>query len=171
MYNLKIELCNKNTIVLHNKKANYKNDDLQFVSLFASLNRKSWQTISTKRLSASWNGQSIITGVQAPVIVSRFRSNISDQNRRRFFKACELKHNIFRSCLASRFGRTLGIAAIDYRRYYKNQYTKNSLTKIRNRCIFTGYSTSIAKLRLSRISVRHLAHSGRISGLTKNLNK
>lgn len=48
---------------------------------------------------------------------------------------------------------------------------QNTLTRIRNRCVLSGRSSTLRKFRLSRIAFRELAGSGKLQGVTKRLQK
>ena len=51
------------------------------------------------------------------------------------------------------------------------KFKPNSITKIRNRCIISGKSSTIAPFRVSRIILKELASFGKVPGLSKALNR
>ena len=154
-------------------KSLYDVQSLQFAKslMQGKMNTKGSLSASSHSNTHTLKMCSFNTGTIPIIVKSKFRSILTDQKRRTRFKSRELKHNILKSCLASRFGLNLGLRAIDYRRIYKSWWNTHSITRVRNRCIVSGHPTSVANFRLSRISLRHYAHRGRIPGLTKCLNK
>lgn len=48
---------------------------------------------------------------------------------------------------------------------------QNTLTRVRNRCVLSGRSSTLKKFRLSRIAFRELAGAGKLQGVTKRLHK
>jgi ribosomal protein S14 len=53
--------------------------------------------------------------------------------------------------------------------HMKRMAFKQSATKIRNRCIFTGNARAVSSLfRMSRFTFKMFARNGRINGLTKS---
>lgn len=105
-----------------------------------------------------------------------FRSVITDQKRRGQFEKTELEKQIVRSILmsdqqskktryksSSRLAR--GILALSiYRKFIK---PKGTITRVRNRCILSGRSSTIGQMSLSRIRFRKFAGFGKIPGLLK----
>ena len=158
---------------LTSPKSSYNTHSLQFAESLTQNKIKTNGLISIPNHSnhGAVKVRSLNTGTVSIIVKSKFRSILTDQKRRIRFKSRELKHNVLRSCLASRFGFNLGLRAMDYRRIYKSWWSTHSITRVRNRCIVTSHPITLANFRLSRISLRHYAHRGRIPGLTKCLNK
>ena len=107
-------------------------------------------------------------------IDSKFRSIVNDQNRRKEFEKVELENLVIKSVVRSegvRWDRlrleNLGRVGLIGSVYIKIKRKKGTLTRVRNRCIMTGRSSSLEKVGISRIMFRELAGLGKMPGLKK----
>lgn len=109
-------------------------------------------------------------------IDTHFRSIVNDQKRRRAFEKRELENLVIKSVLSSDKGQPLlrtdliknfGRLALIRCVYRKMKRQKGTITRVRNRCIVTGRSSSIGHLGISRIIFRQQAGLGKIPGLEK----
>ena len=112
---------------------------------------------------------------RAKKIFTRFRSVISDQNRRSQFEKLELESQIVKSIFAaerltspqnSRQSR-LSQYALQHSRLKKLAKPFGSICRVRNRCVISGRSSIIGITGFSRIKFRQLAGAGKIPGLLK----
>ena len=103
----------------------------------------------------------------------QFRSQITDLRRKKKYCLKELKNIVFKSILEIN-------PVVRARRYFNTKYMlsnrlqdlkQNTITRVRNRCVLTGRSSTLKRFRLSRISFREQAGSGKLMGVTKNTNK
>lgn len=125
-------------------------------------------------------------------MLSKFRSNLSDQSRRQAFEKHELPNLVlkgfltcakssqfeyafnktnfnFRSKLKSNHHALLGPRLVLISRVRRAFLAKHgSFSKIRNRCILTARNTVLNKFGLSRIMFRKLAGLGMIPGIIKS---
>lgn len=97
-----------------------------------------------------------------------FRAQITDQNRRKKYGAKELKTLVLKSLLE------FPDLSIDNKYEIGNQLQtlkQGNITRIRNRCVLTGRSSTLKRFRLSRICFREQAMAGKLVGISKRLNK
>nr|AOC61553.1 ribosomal protein S14 [Gloeotilopsis planctonica] len=101
-----------------------------------------------------------------------FRSQVSDWNRRKKYFLKEVNILVYKSLLDTNSCKKpenyLMIAGVEDR---LQRLKQNTYARVRNRCVISGRSTSLKKFRLSRIAFRSLAGSGKLTGVSKRLNK
>lgn len=110
----------------------------------------------------------------------QFRSQITDFNRRRKYAKKELNTYILKAVLdvTSANGKyktkahqnnSFEIGSMAQKKYQTNKIS--TFTRVRNRCVLTGRSTTLQEFRQSRISFREQAALGQLLGISKRLNK
>lgn len=94
------------------------------------------------------------------------KRNIRDSKRRILAARYELKRKFYKALCQD---PDLPSAMRDKVRYKLSKIPRNSsLTRIRNRCVFTGRPRSVyRKFRMSRIIFRELATQGQLQGVKK----
>lgn len=96
-----------------------------------------------------------------------YNHNIKDSHKRDLFKKYEYK----RRELKAIFNNTELPEGIRSEAFYElESLPKNSsLTRVRNRCIYTGRGRSVSRtLKISRLTFRELSSNGYIPGITKS---
>lgn len=105
-------------------------------------------------------------GVHVGREVERENSKIRDGKRREAFAEFEVRRRVAK---AMAYDTTLPAEVRAEGRMRLSQLPRNSsLTRVRNRCVFTGRARGIVSLfRMSRIVFRDLARRGAIHGVSK----
>jgi ribosomal protein S14 len=109
---------------------------------------------------------------KTPFFDLHFRSQITDLKRRKKFVLKELNSLVSKAVLETnqpKFSTHLDtrFLAEDLLQGLK----QNTLTRVRNRCVLTGRSSTLKRFRLSRIAFREHAGAGKLIGVSKRLNK
>lgn len=103
----------------------------------------------------------------------KFRSQITDLKRRKKYVSKELNNIVFKAVLETSSyiseAHDVDVRALAEERL--QNLKQNTLTRVRNRCVLTGRSSTLKKFRLSRISFREQAGFGKLTGVSKRLNK
>ena len=113
--------------------------------------------------------KNLIFNCEKKRILTRYRSVISDQNRRSAFEIRELENQVLKSVLRMNSPQ----AKVDFERLLLSPKIRGrcrprgSLTRIRNRCVLSGHRTSLGTYGLSRIKFRQLAGLGCLPGVFK----
>lgn len=106
----------------------------------------------------------------------KFRSQVTDLKRRQKYAVKELQSLVLKAVLVADSSSTLTTSALSRlnRLPYECQLQElkpNTLTRVRNRCVISGRSSTLSLFRLSRISFREQAGLGKLIGISKRLNK
>lgn len=102
----------------------------------------------------------------------QFRSQITDLGRRNNYCLKELDNTVLKSILEIGPVKDLGDLNTKFILSNRLQNLKQgTITRVRNRCVLTGRSSTLKRFRLSRISFREQASSGKLIGVSKILNK
>lgn len=101
----------------------------------------------------------------------QFRSQITDLRRRNKYCLKELNNTVLKSILErpAKHREDLNTKYILSNRL--QGLKQSTITRVRNRCVLTGRSSTLKRFRLSRISFREQAGSGKLIGVSKILNK
>lgn len=103
----------------------------------------------------------------------KFRSQITDLKRRKKYVSKELNNLVLKAVLETSAYKS-ETRDLDVRALAEEQLQnlkQNTLTRVCNRCVLTGRSSTLKQFRLSRISFREQAGSGKLTGVSKRLNK
>nr|YP_025759.1 ribosomal protein S14 [Tupiella akineta]AAQ18709.1 ribosomal protein S14 [Tupiella akineta] len=101
-----------------------------------------------------------------------FRSQITDLRRRKKYVLKELNSLVLKAVLETDPSKSHADLGLRFLTEDLLQGLKqNTLTRIRNRCVLTGRSSTLKRFRLSRIAFREHAGSGKLVGVSKRLNK
>jgi ribosomal protein S14 len=115
-----------------------------------------------------------------------FRSQITDLRRRKKYALKELNSRVLKAILEkepqmfNNINQGENLSALLANSYSQvrilaenrlQNLKQNTRTRIRNRCVISGRSSTLKKFRLSRIAFRELAGSGKLLGVSKRLHK
>jgi ribosomal protein S14 len=120
----------------------------------------------------------------------KFRSQVTDLKRRKKFIRRELQSIVLKAVLSlnlvSDLSSSIDKASKTVKKTVCDSYRKplsklpevllqdfkqNSFTRVRNRCVLSGRSSTLKRFRLSRICFREQAGSGKLFGVSKRLQK
>lgn len=115
----------------------------------------------------------------------KFRSQVTDLKRRKKFIRRELQSIVLKAVLSLNLVSDSSIDKAS-KTVFSDSYRKplsklpevllqdfkqNSFTRVRNRCVLSGRSSTLKRFRLSRICFREQAGSGKLFGVSKRLQK